>query len=106
MRGQQHGSTFCDKTLTYRHFFHSFGSLVRSSSTGIIFNNGMNDFSNLFNIYGVPPSKWNKMAPHKTPRSYLAPAIVTRDNGDVAMVIGASGGPRIPMAIAQVCEIK
>ena len=79
--------------------------MVRSPSTGVIFNNGMSDFSNGNSFYGLSPTKWNKIAPHKTPRSSMTPAIVTRENGDVVMVIGASGGPRIPMAIAQVIRL-
>ena len=78
--------------------------MVSSKSTGIIFNNGMNDFSDKKNLYGVPPSSWNKIAPNKTPASSCTPTILTDQNGEVVMVIGASGGPRIPMAILEVGE--
>lgn len=53
----------------------------------------MNDFSypNVINYFGLPGSPNNKMEPGKRPLSSMSPAIITDGNGDVKMVVGASG---------------
>lgn len=72
--------------------------------TGIIFNNGMNDFSvkSLKNQFDLPASPGNLIAPQKRPSSSMSPTIVTDGNGDVRLVIGAAGGTKIPTAISTV----
>lgn len=64
----------------------------------------MNDFSypNVINYFGLPGSPNNKMEPGKRPLSSMSPAIITDGNGDVKMVVGASGGTRITTTVAQV----
>ena len=84
-------------------FSNSFGSLVRSTKNGIIFNNEIDDFSvpGRNNSFGYPPSVPNYIEPNKRPQSSTVPTIIER-NGSVVLVVGAAGGSRIPTATAQV----
>lgn len=97
-----------------------FGSTVVSKSTGIVLGNTMDDFASpgASNYFGVRPSEANYIQPGKKPLSSMSPTMVFRstddaaaatggttqsDNwGDLALVIGASGGPKIITAVVQV----
>lgn len=83
-----------------------FGSQIVSPSTGIIFNNEMDDFSNFntgsnpsfFNLANQPN---NYPEPGKRPLSSMAPSFLFTKLGQLKMVGGASGGPRIITATLQ-----
>lgn len=64
----------------------------------------MDDFSLPYfkNYFGLPGSPNNKIEPGKRSLSSMSPTIITDRNGDVEIVIGASGGTKIVTAIAQV----
>ncbi|CAH8366452.1 unnamed protein product [Eruca vesicaria subsp. sativa] len=77
---------------------YAFGSGFMSTSTGIILNNQMADFSNTTDE-SAPPA--NYIAPNKRPLSSMMPLIITKDN-ELVGVIGASGGIYIIPAVIQV----
>lgn len=87
----------------FSHDF-SFGGKVRSSTSGIIFNNQMDDFStpNVINYYDLPPTSANFIKPGKRPQSSACPTIITDGRERVRMILGASGGSRIISAVSEV----
>ena len=68
--------------------FTSFGSKYRSTRTGIIYDNEMNDFSTpgKKNAYGVEPSESNMIYPGKRPQSSTAPSLFLDKRGCQNMV--------------------
>ena len=83
--------------------YYSFGSLVRSSTNGIVFNDEMDDFSIPGERESSPTAVPNLVGPGKRMQSSTAPTIIL-DGDKVKMVVGASGGSRIPSAVAQVSD--
>lgn len=81
-----------------------FGSGLLSPSTGITYNDVMDDFTspNLVNKFNLAPSKFNRIRPGKRPLSSMAPSVFTDSEGNVRLVIGGSGGSKITTAIASV----
>ncbi len=82
----------------------SFGSFVLVPKFDFALNNEMDDFTIVAgqtNVYGLRQSDRNMPEPGKRPISSMSPTIVLRD-GKPVLAIGASGGPRIITAVAQV----
>ncbi|OGQ06205.1 MAG: gamma-glutamyltransferase [Deltaproteobacteria bacterium RIFCSPLOWO2_12_FULL_44_12] len=75
-----------------------FGSGMVVQGTGIVLNNEMDDFSiqpGVPNAYGLVGSEANSIMPGKKPLSSMAPTFVFNPKGELVMVVGAKGGPRI-----------
>ncbi|KAL5226967.1 hypothetical protein ABZP36_015232 [Zizania latifolia] len=87
-------------TTTVNYFF---GAHVLSPSTGIVVNNEMDDFSVPAERTPdqLPPAPANFIAPGKRPLSSMTPSIILK-NGQLAGVVGASGGTNIISTVAQV----
>ena len=80
-----------------------FGSRVVSPSTGIVFNNEMDDFgiNNSSNFFGLHPQPNNYAEPGKRPLSSMSPSFLFTKSGQLKIIGGASGGPRIITANIQ-----
>ncbi|MEL7446127.1 MAG: gamma-glutamyltransferase [Pseudomonadota bacterium] len=66
---------------------------------GFYLNNELTDFSSSPEKDGRPVA--NRVEGGKRPRSSMAPTIVFDDQGEVVMVVGAAGGPTIPVQTAR-----
>jgi gamma-glutamyltranspeptidase/glutathione hydrolase/leukotriene-C4 hydrolase len=64
----------------------------------------MNDFSipKTKSYFGIPFSSANIIKPGKRAVSSMCPSIIVNRDGDVRLVIGASGGTKITSAVAYV----
>ncbi|KAF2948435.1 hypothetical protein DAI22_01g035500 [Oryza sativa Japonica Group] len=84
---------------------HLFGAHLLSPSTGIVVNNQMDDFSvpaeGTPTPDSLPPAPANFIAPGKRPLSSMTPTIILKD-GQLAGVVGGSGGPFIIATVVQV----
>lgn len=81
-------------TYTLNGFF---GAGVIAGDTGFFLNNEMDDFSTVPGVpnkFGLVQSRTNEVQAKKRPLSSMTPTIVLKD-GDVFMVTGSPGGPRI-----------
>lgn len=75
-----------------------------SESTGMIYNNEMDDFSipSETSNTALLPAPANFIAPGKSPMSSMSPLIVLNEEKDVKLVIGGAGGILIMTSVLQV----
>ncbi|MFH5884937.1 gamma-glutamyltransferase [Halalkalibaculum sp. DA3122] len=81
----------------------SFGSKISVDGAGFLLNNEMDDFTaepGEPNMFGLVQGKANAIEPGKRMLSSMSPSIVTQ-KGEIRMMLGAAGGPRIITAILQ-----
>ncbi|EYB82326.1 hypothetical protein Y032_0362g3508 [Ancylostoma ceylanicum] len=86
-----------------------FGAAVTSPSTGIVWNDEMDDFSlpGRPNFFGLPPSPANFIQPGKRPMSSQCPLIIFDTKSDkqtkpVVLAVGGAGGSTIITGVAGV----
>ena len=82
-----------------------FGSGVWVRGAGFFLNNEMDDFAaqpGMPNQFGLVQGEANAIQPGKRMLSAMSPTIVLDPNGDLLLVVGARGGPRIITATSQV----
>ncbi|KAH8292920.1 hypothetical protein KR044_008657, partial [Drosophila immigrans] len=79
-----------------------FGSGLIGPRTGIILNNGMNDFALSNNYFELPLSPANNIDAHKRPMSSQSPMLLTDRDGNIKLAIGGAGGTKIISAIVEV----
>ncbi|XP_045172281.2 glutathione hydrolase 1 proenzyme-like isoform X2 [Mercenaria mercenaria] len=81
-----------------------FGSRVVGTRTGIVFNDVLRNFSlpNVKGRFDHSPLNSNFAEPLRRPLTAMSPSIIVDKNGDVKLVIGASGATRIPTSMALV----
>jgi gamma-glutamyltranspeptidase / glutathione hydrolase len=81
-----------------------YGSGVWVPAGGFFLNNEMDDFAvqpGTPNQFGLVQGEANAVAPGKRMLSAMAPTIVMDPSGQVLMVVGGRGGPRIITAVVQ-----
>ena len=82
-----------------------YGSGVYVSGAGFFLNDEMDDFTSkpgVPNMYGLIQGEANAIAPGKRMLSAMSPTIVLDPKGNLLLVVGARGGPRIISATAEV----
>jgi len=81
-----------------------FGSHVTATGLGFLLNDEMDDFASapgVANKYGLIQGPNNAIAPGHRPLSAMTPTIVLKD-GQVRMVLGSPGGPRITTTVLNI----
>jgi len=81
-----------------------FGSGVVVRGAGFVLNNEMDDFASVpgtANGFGLVQGEANAIAPHKRMLSSMSPTIVSDPQGNVALVLGAAGGPTIITSVLE-----
>lgn len=79
-----------------------YGSGFTPPGSGIVMNDEMDDFSvqpGVPNLFGLVGAESNSIAPHKRPLSSMSPTVVRDAQGQVHLVVGASGGPTITTSV-------
>jgi len=82
-----------------------YGSGVYISGAGFFMNDEMDDFTSkpgVPNMFGLIQGEANAIAPGKRMLSAMSPTIVLDPKGQLLMIVGARGGPRIISATSQV----
>jgi gamma-glutamyltranspeptidase/glutathione hydrolase len=77
---------------------NTFGSGFVAGDTGVLLNDEMDDFTSkpgVANMFGLVQGAANAIAPGKRPLSSMTPTVVLDRSGNVVLVVGAAGGPRI-----------
>lgn len=77
---------------------YSFGSGVVARGTGIVLNDEMDDFAikpDTPNVYGLVGTDANAIAANKTMLSSMSPTMVFKPDGELLLVLGSPGGPKI-----------
>jgi gamma-glutamyltranspeptidase / glutathione hydrolase len=83
----------CTTTLN-----NSYGSAVTVAGAGFLLNDEMDDFATAPgkpNMYGLVQGEANAIAPGKRMLSAMTPSIVLDPTGQLLLVVGTPGGPRI-----------
>jgi gamma-glutamyltranspeptidase / glutathione hydrolase len=83
----------CTTTLN-----ESYGSAVTVTGAGFLLNDEMDDFATAPgkpNMYGLVQGEANAIAPGKRMLSAMTPSIVLDPSGQLYMVVGTPGGPKI-----------
>ncbi|MFT7485013.1 MAG: gamma-glutamyltranspeptidase/glutathione hydrolase [Candidatus Paceibacteria bacterium] len=83
----------------------SFGSGIMVRGAGFLLNNELDDFAiqaGVPNQFGLIGSRANAIMGGKRPLSSMSPMIVRDQRGQLKMVLGSPGGPRIISAVMQV----
>uniref|UniRef100_A0A7E4VNC5 Gamma-glutamyltranspeptidase 1 n=1 Tax=Panagrellus redivivus TaxID=6233 RepID=A0A7E4VNC5_PANRE len=80
------------------------GAIVASESTGVLWNDEMDDFSSPGhpNYFDLPPSPANFIKPGKRPMSSMSPIIIFSNNSQELLAVGAAGGSTIISGVAGV----
>jgi gamma-glutamyltranspeptidase/glutathione hydrolase len=81
-----------------------FGSGITVAGAGFLMNNEMDDFTakpGSPNTFGLVQGSANKIEPGKRMLSSMSPTIVENARGEVVLLAGAGGGPRIITAVWQ-----
>jgi gamma-glutamyltranspeptidase/glutathione hydrolase len=82
-----------------------YGSGVYVSGAGFFLNDEMDDFTSqpgTANMFGLIQGEANSIAPGKRMLSAMSPTIVLDPKGNLLLVTGARGGPRIISATSQI----
>ena len=82
-----------------------FGCGVTVSGAGFLLNNEMDDFTaapNRPNQFGLVQGEVNAISPGKRMLSSMTPTIVVSARGELELVLGTRGGPRIISSVFQV----
>lgn len=77
---------------------NSYGSAVTVTGAGFLLNDEMDDLASAPgrpNMYGLVQGDSNAIQPGKRPLSAMTPSIVVGADGQLKMVVGTPGGPRI-----------
>ena len=82
-----------------------YGSGVYIPSVGFFLNDEMDDFTSkpgVPNMYGLIQGEANAIAPGKRMLSAMSPTIVLDPKGNLLLIVGARGGPRLISATADI----